>query len=245
MAEVLRMYKVANSIVIGDVQEGDGKNDSTIENASTEIMGFLHVDTQSLTKYRKLQHQRGDLFVSDGHLVFILDTDKVDGDSHPQRCGVSTFNGAISNLWETIKAVPAINIKPGDFLVYSTTNGREQCLSEILTISHVQLQGAYAPLTTSGHFSVDGVLVSSYVDPFFPQSVQVVEHTTAHFFFAPVRWMWQARQTWPSVFDKFEQPLRLVFGKGSFFHPADGEMLWYARLLFLVTPMYTQAVSFF
>ena len=250
--------------------------DSEKQRQFTEMMGFIHIDTDVVEEYLQLHHEYGLIRLSGPHLIFKLEAAAA-AYTRLASCfcnflslrASETFmeemncNGNIS-LYMT--AVPAATVIVGDLLIYSRQkiNALERggvCLSQVTVIDRVFVQGAYAPLTTSGHLLVDGLLVSCYVDPFIldPSNhshslpmKQTVYHSTAHLFYAPLRWLWHLQQSY--ILAVLVDTITSTSGTQRYsldyfplavsYFPPNGEFHWYARFLLFISPVYVSLTRF-
>lgn len=120
---------------IGDRVRTLGTNGET---ADSEVIAFLHKETEIKADFLKLEIQGGyAITLSPQHLIFRKE-----------------------NSTSAISAVFASAIRPGDLLY--TSNGTSSKYKAVTRISIVTEIGVYAPLSTQGTLLADGVLVSCY-----------------------------------------------------------------------------------
>jgi len=120
-----------DELAIGDEVLVEGGN-------YAKVYSFGHYDPHSLAEFLQIRTSTKDqqnLELTPDHMVFVHSNEK------------------------TI-AVPASQVKVGDYLVGSSNNNQPIKVDEIRT---VQRRGAYAPFTMTGDIVVSGVVASNYV----------------------------------------------------------------------------------
>jgi len=106
------------------------------ETTYSEVIAFLHKETETRAQYYKLEISGGNtILLSPQHLIFRK-----------------------QNSSSSISAIFASEIEPGDLV----SNGSDSFDETVIRITMVTEKGVYAPLTLEGTMLVDGVLVSCY-----------------------------------------------------------------------------------
>lgn len=127
------------------------------------VLGFAHARRGGNAPHHflVLAHSRGEFRASDGHIVFVVESDGRRVDK------------------------PLGRVEPGEKLVVAGADGEAAALSEVLSVrrgsGHL---GMFAPLTASGSIVVDGVVASNYG---WPAKNVRLPHWLAHASLAPVR----------------------------------------------------------
>jgi len=132
---------------------------------------YLHFDENLTTEYLVLKCENDtQLVISEAHILF------------KRNC-----------LTESARPMMARNVEIGDYLLYVNAEKEIQNV-RVTGIDRKMCQGAFAPLTKSGTFIVDGFLVSSYA--------HVHSHAKAHASMAPLR-------LWYKLNSKIGKPLSI------------------------------------
>ncbi|GJD09467.1 Desert hedgehog protein [Galdieria sulphuraria] len=120
----------------------------------TTIIGWLDKKVNTQVSFLRVIHQMGHLKISPYHLIIRLEPDN------------------------QISVVFAKEISVNDKVFFN--NDSLTFPSQVMKIEQIHQTDAFAPLTTTGTFLADGVLVSCYA--------HFRSHPIAHLAFAPYRW---------------------------------------------------------
>lgn len=151
----------------------------TGERKVTEVILMMHENIDTVFKFLKItaetnianESSQRQITLTANHLVY-------------------KHNSNSSVRWQP-RAVFAEDVNLGDYIYFDSleiTNGTDFALAKVTAVDVVKRQGVFAPLTTEGSITVDGVAASSYA--------VYNNEEISHALFYPLRLLWRWGLKW-------------------------------------------------